>query len=107
MTEAQVWSVVALFAIAGFATFVVQVARGVLPQANALGSLQKTDALIDERISKILDRIRIRQNPQQAAHASQPSQNGSQTNPIEELFGGAPLEPIGDQPDSGGLEVVS
>jgi hypothetical protein len=109
MTEAQIWSGVALLSLAGWGTFIVMVARSVLPQANALGSLHKIDALIDDRITKIIDRIRSRQTPPPAVQSSQQPSNGqTRTNPIEQIFGGTPLEPIGDQPDSdSSIEVVS
>jgi hypothetical protein len=106
MTDAHFWACIALLALGGWASTLVFLGKSMLPMANALGALNKVDALFDERVMKVLDRVRDRQNPARKANRDQPPQQQTPTNPLSQIFGGDPLIPVGDQPDAEGLEVV-
>lgn len=109
MESALLWSSVALLALAGWAATLFVVTKSIVPQANALNTLQKVDAFIDERVRTVVERIQQRQgklpdpktigtekvrNPDDAAAAA-----------IRDVFGAPPLLPIDEQPESG-IEVV-
>lgn len=106
MTSAEVWASLALATMLGFAAFLVAFARALLPQASAFSVLEKTDERMDSRISALLERIR---NREQKKEPTQPLAPQQRTDPLAQIFGGAPLEtsPILEQPDAEpGLEVV-
>jgi len=104
MREALPW-LVAVAALGGWSAVLILLSRSLLPMANALGALNKVDALFDERVMKVLDRVRDRQNPARKVNRDQPPQQ-QPVNPLSQIFGGDPLTPVMDQPDAEGLEVV-
>ena len=105
MTDAHLWAAIALAAIVGCGILLYLMARSVLPMLNALAVAEKVDERMDNRIRAILERAKTmdeRKRPQVV-----PGQQSAQrVNPLEEIFGGAPLEPIGEMPDSEGVDVV-
>lgn len=105
MSSDHFWALVAFLAIAGWTATNALLSRSLLPMANALGALHKVDATIDDRIMKVVTRVRERQNPPRVNE--QPKREQQQVNPLADLFGGAPIAPVGDQPDADErLEVV-
>lgn len=97
---------VALLALAGWTAVLVLFSRSLLPMANALAVLQKVDSVIDDRIMRVVTRIQDRQNKGKPAPRPQSNPNEAAVEAVANLFGGAPLEPFGEQPDPEGLEVI-
>ena len=102
---------VALVALAGWTAVLVLLSRSLLPMANALGVLHKVDSVVDDRIQRVVERIEGRRN--RGVPVVPPPQPKPQSNQaasqLAEIFGGSPIEGIGEQPESDGerLEVVS
>lgn len=108
MNGEQFWAVVAFALLCGWTACLVLVARSLLPMANSIGTLNKVDALIDDRIMRTVQRIQERMRPKVEVPpipSSQQPQNAAEA-ALKDLFGGAPLEPMDEQPDAEGLEVV-
>src|ERR1700691_5348845 len=106
MTEAQLWALIAVLALAGWGASLVLFARSTLPMANALSVTNKVDALVDDRIAKTLERIETRrsrgQRPAQpAAPPEVPpfAERGGPSSDIGRVFGGPPFD---EQPDAEG-----
>lgn len=110
MTSPILWAVVALLAMAGWSAVLVLLSRSLLPMANALGALNRVDTLFDERVMKVLTRVRDRQ--ERRPTPPKPSDNYTAgvdpAAPMRDIFGGGlGIEPIGDQPDSDDLEIIN
>jgi len=108
----HLWAAVAILALAGWTTVLVLLSRSLLPMANALGVLNKVDSVIDDRIMRVVQRIREREDKRSVLQATQPQQKetsgAARVNPITELFGQGAIEPVGEQPDSSeNLEIVN
>lgn len=108
MTEVVHWTgfFIAFLALAGWSVFLVMFTRAQLPSANALGILQKVDQAMDERIKRLLTSIEAKRRP---AVQSVPSQPNAAQEELRNIFGGNPVAPIGEQPDSEDdrLEIIS
>ena len=109
MNAEHFWAAVALLALGGWAFSNAHLSRSLLPMANAVGALQKVDALIDDRIMRVVQRIREREEKRPATQVQQAQGgNNAAADALKDIFGGQPIEPISEQPDSGeGLEIVS
>lgn len=108
MNQANVFAFIAVLALAGWTAVLVLFSRSLLPMANALSVLHKVDKLIDDRIAAVVERIRARQQrgaPKAGPQTGQTQQNTGDDE-LARIFGGSPIEPLGEQPDSS-LEVVS
>jgi len=109
MNDAHLWAAIALLALGGWAFTNVRVTHGLLPQANALNVLGKLDAIIDERIRVVVERVtaRAERRPPGDQPRAQTQARNAATEELERAFGGMPLSPIGEQPDSDQrMEVV-
>lgn len=96
------WAV-ALVALAGWTAVLVLLSRSLLPMANSLATLNKVDAAIDDRIARVLGRLRERVAPK--PETAPPPAAAAQMSPgeaaIRDLFGsGGGLEPLEDQPEA-------
>lgn len=111
MTEAQLWALIAFLMLSGWATSLVLFARATLPMANALSVTNKVDALVDDRIVKLYERIEQRRT-KGASTVRQPAAKPTDTIPADDAareiartFGGMPFSP--EQPDAESVEIFS
>ncbi len=105
------WAGIALLALAGWAVTLAILTRAFVPMANTLSILHKVDKLIDDRIATVVQRIRDRQDrgmskAQNVPRGTESDARDAANDALRQVFGGAPLEGIPEQPDSD-LEVVS
>lgn len=113
MTEATWFALIAVAALAGWATTLVAVTKATLPAANAHKVLQ---AIIDREDTKVatlverIERVRNRGAAPEPAQQRRPERE-EQASPMTTLFGppGPTAGLIFDQPDANAddLEVVS
>lgn len=105
MESALLWSSVALLALAGWAGTLFVLTKALMPQANALNVLQKVDTLIDGRIRSVVERVQQRQgklpDPKTIGTRVVDNPDDAAASAIRDVFGGAPLMPLDEQPDSG------
>lgn len=104
------WAAVALLALGGWAATLVLLARSLLPMANALFALTKVDSVIDDRIAKVVNRLRERADKAPAARPGLPptvAPPNAAADAMRDLFGAVPFERLDEQPDADGVEVVS
>lgn len=101
MTSGEVWAVIAFACLGGWAVTLFITTRAWVPNANAFGILEKLANRQDEQIRATLERIQSRRGiapaprqlpPQKAPHEQAMEQ-------ISRALGGAPLEPLEEQPD--------
>lgn len=99
------WPGVALLALLGWAFTLVAFTRSLLPQASVLSVLQRVDALMDERVTSTIQRIRDREGKLGKPPTVPPL--GMTSGPrgvFDELFG-QKESGFGEQPYPEGVEV--
>ena len=92
---------VALAALGLLAWFVAAFARAQLPQAQALMQLNKLDAEIDNRIGRVIERLRQREHPEKrtVAPPSLRPADARPPDPFQGVFDPGGIEPLEDQPE--------
>lgn len=103
------WALVALAALGGWVATLFVVTKSIVPHANALATLGRLDAHIDDRLRAILEKSGRRTHvpvvPGKASTPTSPSREGeapSALDAVREIFGGT--DPIIEQPDA--VEIV-
>ena len=106
MTSGEIWAVIALLALGGWAWSNFTLQRALVPVANAFNILEKLSDRMDDRIRETVERIANRRGsvPAPAVVAPKPSRNPD-LEAINQVLGGNLIEPLGEQPEAG-MDIV-
>lgn len=99
MTSANLWAGIALLALGGWALTLFILNKSLMPQANALNVLQKVNAMIDDRVIAILERLKNRRSVPKIP-GQPPAPADDQITHLRQIFGDDPLvDRVLEQPE--------
>lgn len=108
MTNAELWAFIAFLALAGWSAVLIYVSKQILPMANAFNTQHKIVKYQDDLVWSMIKRAQDIQ--EKKSNPTAPKKEIKSRNPLDTLAGlfdgESPLEPVMDQPDAEGIEIV-